>query len=351
MVKASFVVPVYKIQEEYLRECIESIRNQTIRDIEIILIDDGSPDKCGEICDEYAAKDKRIISIHQPNQGVSVARNCGMNKATGEVILFVDSDDWVDKDYTKIMVDGIEKNNSDIVLCGYKSVRAKKSECHLIGSDILYHENKIKEIQLGILNPSGDSLFNIPASPWAKAFRTKFIKKNNLHYVPGIKRMQDNIFCFDAYEKVKKIQYINYCGYYWRANENSVCFKYNPSIINISEEVLEQFKLRIVLHSDSLFMKTYLCKVIHILFGEYMRSYFRHNDNKKEMRIKIAELRALCSNEPYKSAIANVDTRLLGKKYALMTILARIKAYRLLWEICNIKENIDLLRYRGNIIR
>ena len=91
----SVIVPVYKV-EKYLHRCVDSILNQTYRNLEIILVDDGSPDNCGAICDEYAAKDNRIRVIHQENTGVSAARNAGLEACTGEYVAFVDSDDYVD---------------------------------------------------------------------------------------------------------------------------------------------------------------------------------------------------------------------------------------------------------------
>lgn len=100
----SIIVPVYKV-EKYLERCVESIINQTFEDFELILIDDGSPDRCGAICDEYAAEDERIKVIHQKNQGVSVARNAGLDVATGDYICFVDSDDWIELDCLKTVYD------------------------------------------------------------------------------------------------------------------------------------------------------------------------------------------------------------------------------------------------------
>lgn len=114
----SIIVPVYNV-EKYLPKCIESLMNQTYRDIEIILVDDGSPDTCGMICDEYAKKDSRIIVIHQKNQGVSVARNAGLVCAKGEYIGFVDPDDWVDPQTYKRMLEAILCEPADMAICGY----------------------------------------------------------------------------------------------------------------------------------------------------------------------------------------------------------------------------------------
>lgn len=114
--KISVIVPVYKC-EAFLEEMLGSLIKQTLREIEIILVDDGSPDKSGEICDKVAKKDNRIIVIHQKNQGAGIARNAGLEKATGEYIGFCDSDDWVDLEMYEKMYEQARTNNADIVRC------------------------------------------------------------------------------------------------------------------------------------------------------------------------------------------------------------------------------------------
>ena len=113
----SIIVPVYNV-ENYLPKCIESILAQTFRDFELILVDDGSPDCCPAICDEYAAKDSRIAVIHQQNTGVSVARNAGLDRARGKYIGFVDPDDWIAPEMYEEMIAYIEKSNADLAVCG-----------------------------------------------------------------------------------------------------------------------------------------------------------------------------------------------------------------------------------------
>lgn len=117
----SVIIPVYNV-EKYIRKCIESVCGQTYRNLEIILIDDGSPDKSGEICDEYAAADSRIKVIHLENGGVSRARNIGLDMATGKYIGFVDSDDYIRPGMYETLVDNMEKENVDTVICGFISV-------------------------------------------------------------------------------------------------------------------------------------------------------------------------------------------------------------------------------------
>ena len=119
--KISVIVPVYKV-ESYLGKCLDSIIGQTYHILEIILIDDGSPDRCGEICDEYAAKDPRIHVIHQQNAGLSAARNAGLDIASGDYIMFVDSDDWVEKNTCETVLMIAQQQQADIVCYGYNEV-------------------------------------------------------------------------------------------------------------------------------------------------------------------------------------------------------------------------------------
>jgi len=116
--KISVIVPVYKV-EPYLRKCLDSIVGQTYSNLEIILVDDGSPDNCGAICDEYAAKDDRVIVLHQENAGVSAARNAGLNVSTGDYISFVDSDDWIEPDMYEYLLDAMTVQDADIASCGF----------------------------------------------------------------------------------------------------------------------------------------------------------------------------------------------------------------------------------------
>ncbi len=114
----SIIVPVYK-DEPYLRQCVDSILNQTYRDIEVLLIDDGSPDRCGEICDEFAKKDQRIRVFHTENKGLSAARNLGLREAKGEYIGFVDSDDWIEPDMYEVLLKRMQETGADISVCSF----------------------------------------------------------------------------------------------------------------------------------------------------------------------------------------------------------------------------------------
>ena len=117
----SVIVPIYKV-EKYLRHCVESILAQTYQNLEVLLIDDGSPDMCGTICDEYAMKDLRVTVIHKRNGGLSSARNAGIERATGAYLLFVDSDDFIEPNMVRTLYDELQKDAADMALCAFRYV-------------------------------------------------------------------------------------------------------------------------------------------------------------------------------------------------------------------------------------
>jgi glycosyltransferase involved in cell wall biosynthesis len=123
----SVIVPVYKV-EKYLDRCIKSIREQTYTELEIILVDDGSPDSCGRMCDEYAASDDRIKVIHKQNGGLSDARNAGIEAATGQWIVFVDSDDYISTEMISYLKSVADENSADIAWCRYKETAADEED-------------------------------------------------------------------------------------------------------------------------------------------------------------------------------------------------------------------------------
>ena len=147
MEKISIVVPIYNV-EKYVKKCIESLIKQTYKNIEIILVDDGSTDSSAEIIDEYANKDSRIIAIHQKNKGVSSARNTGLKAARGEYIGFVDPDDYVDCQMYEVMVNKLQASLADLVVCGYSKIweSSKKTEKFCLTDKIVSAKNCLNDL-------------------------------------------------------------------------------------------------------------------------------------------------------------------------------------------------------------
>lgn len=207
--KLSVIVPVYNV-EPYLRRCIDSIINQTYKNLEIILVDDGSPDNCGQICDEYANKDSRIIVIHQKNSGASVARNVGMDIASGEYISFVDSDDRISLDMYKDMINILECNDLDIVCC---------KDYRVVGSRI-YNESGTGELKiLGHDEILYKALLDYEIMPCNKVYRYNITR--NVRFPEG-RMFEDSATSYLFFDNAKKVGMLDKAYYYYYKNPNSV---------------------------------------------------------------------------------------------------------------------------------
>ena len=229
MEKISVIVPVYKV-EKYLQRCIESIINQTYKNLEIILIDDGSPDNCGIICDEYAKKDNRIKVIHKENGGLSDARNAGLDIATGEYIAFVDSDDYIALNMFETLHSLMIKDNSDMALCEILCV----DECG----------NSIES--MNAKSPIKDGLYN------QKEFFEKVSSYNGWHLIIACNKLyKKEIFqeirfpkgryCEDNYvihyiiEKTNKVSCLDTPLYFYVQRNNSIMHFEKYSIKNFDD--------------------------------------------------------------------------------------------------------------------
>lgn len=227
--KVSVIVPVYMV-EPYVRQCIDSILNQTFSDFELILVNDGSMDNCGEICNEYAERDKRIFVIHQENMGLAGACTTGINKSNGEFLCFVDSDDYVDEDYIERMVIEQEKTNSDIVCCQeireYVNYIEKAWSLRLPSGtyelSCLYNK-LINDGSLG-----GKVISN---NKVCKLFKSNIIKNNLKYYRKDISHGEDQQIVLACLLDCKKVSLLSdFYPYHYRINANSITGKYNPDL-------------------------------------------------------------------------------------------------------------------------
>lgn len=230
----SIIVPIYKIKEEYLRQCIESLIGQTFRDIEIQLVDDGSPDCCGSICDEYAEHDSRIKVHHLKNGGLSYARNAGLEAASGKYIVFLDGDDWVNSDFCSNMYDILLKNQAiDIISTCYSyayqngQIDVCNNSQEFIGLVELTPENKKKLLMAALylpqyLNADISTHAEYSVTMWGKVYRHDFLLKNSLKCVLGISPFEDNIFYSQVLNANPKIYFDTHISFNYRINEQSV---------------------------------------------------------------------------------------------------------------------------------
>ena len=204
--KISIIVPVYN-KEKYLRDCVDSILQQTYKDFELILVDDGSKDSSWNIIKEYADKEERVVPIHQENAGVSAARNAGLDSAQGKWICFVDADDYLPKDGIQILVEHGEKSNADIVNANATRVEDDKQ------FKIFNFNN---EIVKGNIYPR-----LVHFAPWAQLFKRSIIEEHHLRYVKGLAYSEDNVFILNYSLYASSIEFVNDSVYNYRINQDS----------------------------------------------------------------------------------------------------------------------------------
>lgn len=214
--KYSIIIPIFNV-EKYLSETIQSVLNQSMRNIEVILVDDGSLDKSGDICESFARIDNRVKVIHKSNGGVSSARNIGIKEAQGDYILFVDGDDMLDED-ALVNIDTKLKSSLvkyDIIFANYKELKNGL----VINRDnrFNYDENRLEQSNqdeilyylFGILNEFSNAV-------WAHAYRADFVKQNDLFFDESLTINEDGDWCFKAFLKAKNVTAINSSTYLYR---------------------------------------------------------------------------------------------------------------------------------------
>ena len=213
MPRISVIVPVYKT-EAYLSRCVESILDQTCADLELLLIDDGSPDRCPQLCDEFAAKDSRIRVIHKVNGGVSSARNAGLNVAEGDYIAFVDSDDYIEPDMYEKMLAAAEKNSCDVVLCD--CIKEYPDASWLFTHDIrpgFYSEEQLREAYYPHLLIMENVEYPPTISNWALLWK-RTLNTTDMRYEPGIRYSEDLLFGARLMHRAKSFFYMKGTGFY-----------------------------------------------------------------------------------------------------------------------------------------
>lgn len=275
----SIIVPVFNA-DNYLSECIDSILRQDFIDFELLLIDDGSNDDSAKICDNYKLADSRIIVIHQKNQGVSVARNVGLDHAKGEYILFVDADDIMLPDSLSIMCKHMDSSNADVALASSK-VLAK-------GKLLPYHV-----YHSGFTNDAMGCMSH-PAL-WGYVFRKSVIREHHIRFIPGLAYSEDRVFLANYGMYAKNMVLISDFVYIYRRNDSSACakvdgvlksyhqFRAAVMLIDMGKEVSDKRILSILYKKKKEILKMgYMSYALNSFslksYPEYERNYLKFFD-------------------------------------------------------------------------
>lgn len=224
----SIIIPVYKAQE-YIRGCLYSVKRQTFQDFEVILVDDGSPDECPQICDDFAKEDLRFSVIHKPNEGPQKARKTGVSKASGNYVAFIDSDDWVDENWLEYAFEKIEKYKSDVLAFGYKQEFPEKTiEYGNIIETGIYDKDKLREKVYPCMLCTGEFFeFGIWPSVWSKIFKRELFTKIVDLVDEGLTLGEDAACTYLCLYNAESVYICNNAFYHYRYVPNSLAQMYD----------------------------------------------------------------------------------------------------------------------------
>lgn len=327
----SVIVPVYKV-ENVLHYCIDSILNQTFNDFELILIDDGSPDNSGKICDEYAKIDSRVKVIHKENEGVSVARNAGLELAKGKYICFVDSDDYIQRDYLEKLILA-KKSNTDCqnIWCKFHTVNDYK---HNLDMEHIYckeHKCSIKDIMT--LHEKW-----LDAGPVCKLYDKDIITNHNIRFNQNLSLGEDLTFNFEYLDYTSGDIVVIDCELYnyVNTNINSLSNKYYENMFDI----YKQLNSMMYRH-----MKKWNCDEIQ--FGKYYSACFYkyevvmkntfHKDSKLSKKEKYKYNRKILNSDEFKQSL-NLSTCYIHPLYKLAYKSKNYKFVQLVDKIVNLRN-------------
>lgn len=302
--KVSVIVPIYNAGK-YLEECINSIVKQTYDNLQIILVNDGSRDNSWKICQQLQKSDNRISITSQPNSGVSVARNTGLDLANGKWIMFVDPDDILDKNIVSDLLDEVNSDRDIIISTCYGFDTYSKKRAHFFTEDREFKKDK-EDLYLQLLDlPYGQTgeIFTAIGVPWGKLYRRSFLDKFGLKFDSKLRRMQDNIFNMYAFYYAREIKYVDKPLYYYRLENINTFWKRN--ILNYEKIFKPVIKARyrelndLKLYSNSEIFQAYINESA-ITFINILNSKILNGEN-----VRVQDINKLKSEDVFKDIFSN----------------------------------------------
>lgn len=328
------IIVTFHNNQNYVSKCLDSIIAQEYGDIEIIIVDDGSSDNTSQVCDKYIKTSENISYTYIDSKGVSVARNKGIELAKGEYIMFVDGDDYLEPNIVKDLISIID-DSIDIVSCCCKAFEESSGfvcDCHFFNSTRFFQTSEEKKhLFMQLMDPSyaqnRGNIYTAIGVPWGKLYRSSFIRDNKLMFIPGLLRMQDNVFNMNAFQKANKVLYYDEPLYCYRINHiESINRKGNsPNIyIQILQHREKFFNDNETVLGDDL-KRCFFRERITFL----MRS-FRNIVNSYEKKDAIIKMKLLCNDSIYKKFL-NKTFFNLPKKQIVILVLIRLRLFSIIY--------------------
>lgn len=331
MCKVSIIIPVYNA-ETYLKKCVRSIMEQTLREFELLLIDDGSTDGSSALCDQYAQQDSRVVVIHQPNAGVSAARNQGIAYAKGDYIGFVDADDWIEPDmYARLLSQG-EATGSDVVMCDATTVYDNGT----LQADTITQLSGNAILKKSDFRPS--LLLEMAGSAWRciyskRIYSDKLLKPSGLQFPLGVKFSEDRIFNLYAFGHANQVCYLKESYYNRFMNVKSAVHRFHDDYFEAYKKAADAIEqaIRDTWNDDPTLQKAYLGQFIGGAMGAICNYYYKTSAlSAKERKDK---LRKLCDDRQLRAAIEiyGADRKskwVLDRRYSLLQAYARLANWK-----------------------
>lgn len=310
MKEISIIIPVYNA-EKYIDKCIESLINQKFKNLEIIIVNDGSTDKSLEICRKYERIDSRIIVINKDNGGVSSARNIGLEVASGEYIGFVDPDDWVEEDMYYNMYNTLKSTSADVVICNYyEENRRKTKEVRLSGTKSILKENDIIQYIVSPMIATEDlnnGRSTLMGSVCRLLIKHSIIIDNNIRFKDYIPLMEDLIFSINIFLKSHIISIDNSISYHYRQNSVSAINRYRKDLKKIHDTVT--FEIEALLKQENkydLLIDRMKIRYVNDAMSCITMECHQHNKYNKISQ-KIFKIGQVCKDKKLKNIIKEVD--------------------------------------------
>lgn len=308
-----------------MRQCLDSVIRQGTSEIEVIIVDDGSIMEVANLCDEYAERYTFIKVIHIENGGVSNARNVGIKEASGEYLMFLDADDWLEENISSKLVDYLKKASPDVVIFNYSKVIQDK----ILASDVQlmdhsFQSDELEELQLIVLRYSKKYPGINLCTPWCKLYNTELIRQHDIKFIKDLKRAEDMLFNLEVLEYAKDVCFYSAMGYYYRINDLSESQTYNPNITGLSNQIRGYIDKYLIAHNkDKVFYEAFHAYCIENIF-EQLYMYYGHDKHKRK------EFNDLLEKEPFRNAHKKVRlSRLRYSKLIIYTLAARVHLRKL----------------------
>lgn len=324
--KVSVIVPVFRV-EAYLPTCVDSILGQTYRNIELILVDDGSDDGCPAMCDAYAAADARVRCIHKQNGGLSSARNAGVEAAVGDYAVFVDSDDWLDTDAIRQAVALADDGRLDVVLWSYKSEYEENSFPRILfeGGTRAFDENESRAFCRRILGPVGDELTDPQKvfsydTAWGKLYRMEMIRMASFVDTKEI-GTEDALYNVCVFSRVRRLGYVSGVYYHYRkTNQGSLTAGYKRTLVACWDRLYDRmYDFLMETGADESYFRALQNRIALSLLGVGLNEVA----NPDGFRRKSANLRAVLGQERWRTAVRQLDISRFPLKWRVFYRLSK----------------------------